>query len=133
MVVEDEAPIRAGICDLLAYHGHQPKGVGDGERGLELLEQAGLLGMRPVNVALRPEKIHLHVDGERPADGAIQCSGRLVACQFLGINTRFEIEVAQGLVLDVIRQNAPHQSIPAADQRVTLSWREQDVRVLESS
>lgn len=34
LVVEDEAPIRAGICDLLAYHGHQPKGVGDGEQGL---------------------------------------------------------------------------------------------------
>jgi two-component system response regulator RegX3 len=34
LVVEDEAPIRAGICDLLAYHGHRPTGVGDGERGL---------------------------------------------------------------------------------------------------
>lgn len=34
LVVEDEAPIRDGICDLLAYHGHQPTGVGDGERGL---------------------------------------------------------------------------------------------------
>jgi DNA-binding response OmpR family regulator len=34
LVVEDEAPIREGICDLLAYHGHQPTGVGDGERGL---------------------------------------------------------------------------------------------------
>lgn len=33
-MVEDEAPIRAGICDLLAYHGHRPNGVGDGERGL---------------------------------------------------------------------------------------------------
>lgn len=34
LVIEDEAPIRTGICDLLAYHGHQPTGVGDGERGL---------------------------------------------------------------------------------------------------
>ncbi|WP_219908019.1 response regulator transcription factor [Enhygromyxa salina] len=34
LIVEDEAPIREGICDLLAYHGHQPTGVGDGERGL---------------------------------------------------------------------------------------------------
>jgi DNA-binding response OmpR family regulator len=34
LVVEDEAAIRTGICDLLTYHGHQPTGVGDGERGL---------------------------------------------------------------------------------------------------
>lgn len=33
-MVEDEAAIRTGICDLLAYHGHQPTGVGDGEQGL---------------------------------------------------------------------------------------------------
>lgn len=35
LIVEDEVPIRTGICDLLAYHGHQPTGVGDGERGLQ--------------------------------------------------------------------------------------------------
>ena len=35
-MVEDEPAIRAGICDLLAYHGHQPIGVGEGPRGLEL-------------------------------------------------------------------------------------------------
>jgi DNA-binding response OmpR family regulator len=34
LIVEDEAPIRHGICDLLAYHGHQPIGIGDGEAGL---------------------------------------------------------------------------------------------------
>ncbi|HLT37254.1 MAG TPA: response regulator transcription factor [Enhygromyxa sp.] len=34
LVVEDEAAIRTGICDLLAYHGHRPTGIGDGERGL---------------------------------------------------------------------------------------------------
>jgi DNA-binding response OmpR family regulator len=34
LVIEDEAPIRMGICDLLAYHGHRPTGIGDGERGL---------------------------------------------------------------------------------------------------
>jgi two-component system response regulator RegX3 len=34
LVVEDEAAIRTGICDLLAFHGHRPTGIGDGERGL---------------------------------------------------------------------------------------------------
>lgn len=36
LVVEDEPAIRAGICDLLAYHGHRPIGIGEGLRGLEL-------------------------------------------------------------------------------------------------
>ncbi|MCA9697830.1 MAG: response regulator transcription factor [Myxococcales bacterium] len=34
LVVEDETPIRQGICDLLAYHGHAPTGVGEGRAGL---------------------------------------------------------------------------------------------------
>ncbi len=34
LVVEDEAAIRVGICDLLAFHGHRPTPVSDGEQGL---------------------------------------------------------------------------------------------------
>ncbi|MCP4039213.1 MAG: response regulator transcription factor [bacterium] len=35
LVVEDEEPIRRGLCDVLAYHGYLPSGAGDGEAGLE--------------------------------------------------------------------------------------------------
>lgn len=35
LVIEDEPAIRQGVCDLLAYHGHRPSGVGDGEEGLQ--------------------------------------------------------------------------------------------------
>lgn len=35
LVVEDEEPIRRGLCDVLAYHGYIPNGVADGEAGLE--------------------------------------------------------------------------------------------------
>ena len=34
LVVEDESAIRRGLCDVLAYHGYAPVGVGDGETGL---------------------------------------------------------------------------------------------------
>ena len=34
LVVEDEPAIRQGLCDVLAYHGHQPSAVEDGEAGL---------------------------------------------------------------------------------------------------
>jgi DNA-binding response OmpR family regulator len=34
LVVEDEANIREGVCDVLAYHGYDPDAVGSGELGL---------------------------------------------------------------------------------------------------
>jgi len=34
LVVEDEEPIRRGLCDVLAYHGHAPTPAEDGEVGL---------------------------------------------------------------------------------------------------
>jgi two-component system response regulator RegX3 len=34
LVVEDEAAIRTGLCDVLAYHGYAPSGVETGEEGL---------------------------------------------------------------------------------------------------
>ena len=35
LVVEDEAAIRGGLCDLLAFHGYQAIGVATGEDGLQ--------------------------------------------------------------------------------------------------
>ncbi|MCB9675207.1 MAG: response regulator transcription factor [Alphaproteobacteria bacterium] len=35
LVIEDEEAIRRGLCDLLAYHGHSPTPVPDGELGLQ--------------------------------------------------------------------------------------------------
>jgi DNA-binding response OmpR family regulator len=40
LVVEDEAAIRSGLCDMLTFHGYQPTGVVTGEEGL----QQGLRG-----------------------------------------------------------------------------------------
>jgi two-component system response regulator RegX3 len=34
LVVEDEEPIRRGLCDLLAFHGYVPTGVATGDDGL---------------------------------------------------------------------------------------------------
>jgi len=40
LVVEDEAAIRSGLCDVLAFHGYEPTGVERGDDGLS----AGLSG-----------------------------------------------------------------------------------------
>jgi len=34
LVVEDEESIQRGLCDVLAFHGYSPRGVGTGEDGL---------------------------------------------------------------------------------------------------
>jgi two-component system response regulator RegX3 len=34
LVVEDEEPIRRGLCDVLAFHGYAPTGVATGDDGL---------------------------------------------------------------------------------------------------
>jgi two-component system response regulator RegX3 len=34
LVVEDEAAIRSGLCDVLAFHGYAPTGVDNGEDGV---------------------------------------------------------------------------------------------------
>jgi two-component system response regulator RegX3 len=36
LVVEDEAAIRGGLCDVLAYHGFAPEGVERGDDGLRI-------------------------------------------------------------------------------------------------
>ncbi len=45
LVVEDEANIREGVCDVLAFHGYAPEAVADGESGLAraLSEEYALL------------------------------------------------------------------------------------------
>jgi DNA-binding response OmpR family regulator len=43
LVVEDEAAIRSGLCDVLVFHGHTPTGVESGEEGLRLSGQYTLV------------------------------------------------------------------------------------------
>lgn len=39
LVVEDEAPIRTGLCDVLAFHGYAPTPAESGEAGLKLASE----------------------------------------------------------------------------------------------
>jgi len=41
LVVEDEESLRIGTCDVLAFHGYQPRGVESGEEGLKLALTGG--------------------------------------------------------------------------------------------
>lgn len=72
LVVEDEQAIRAGLCDVLAYHGYEPHGVERGDDGLAEAKRGGwalvildvmLPGMNGFDVcrALRAEQPRLPV------------------------------------------------------------------------
>jgi two-component system response regulator RegX3 len=67
LIIEDEEPIRRGLCDVLAYHGHTPTGVGDGEAGLEhalsggydlLMVDVMLPGMDGFTITERVRAVH---------------------------------------------------------------------------
>lgn len=102
-----------------------------GSANILTAHQAGSLGMAAKGSALRPEKIHISMEGASRSGDTVKCSGRVVGTQFLGINTRFEVEVEPGLILQIIRQNALNDTVFSLEQRVTLSWRSEDVRPLD--
>jgi len=68
LVVEDELPIREGVCDVLAYHGFAARGVGDGEEGLRAARDPGvdLLVLDLMLPGLSGLEVCRRVRGERP-------------------------------------------------------------------
>lgn len=95
-------------------------------------DQAGQLSMPKQATALRPEKIGLYINDQAIPQDSVRCQGRLIASQFLGINTRLEVEVSPGLILDVITQNTLGQVTPDIEQSVILAWHLEDTHQLES-
>jgi DNA-binding response OmpR family regulator len=78
LVVEDEEAIQRGLCDVLAFHGYEPRGVGSGEEGLtEALEgdfdlivlDVMLPGMSGLDVCTR-------VRSERPEQPILMLTAR---------------------------------------------------------
>jgi putative spermidine/putrescine transport system ATP-binding protein len=75
---------------------------------------------------VRPEKISLHADGEAPPPDASTCdvSGTVVDVVYLGMFTRYVVEVGGGTTLEVVRQNlaAPGEGRGMLGSRVHLRW-----------
>ena len=88
-----------------------------------------LLG-RPGSFALRPEKIRLVPINTAPEPGWVQSGGRVLASQYHGPHTRFEIELNSGLLLKVQRQNEGSEALVAGDGRVALLWQLADMTPL---
>ena len=71
---------------------------------------------------LRPEKIELS-EGPVPA-GRLGASGRVIDVAYLGMVTRYTVELEGGKTMTAVRQNrsGAHQHTLAPESRVTVSW-----------
>jgi putative spermidine/putrescine transport system ATP-binding protein len=84
---------------------------------------------------VRPEKIHM-LDEHGTADpGAHTESGRIRAVVYVGMVTRYLVELDEGGELIVIRQNletTSSEALEAQGRRVRLAWRPEHTYVIES-
>lgn len=75
--------------------------------------------------SIRPEKIHLGFAGDTPAAGMAALDGTVRDVVYLGLYTRYLVEIEGGADLVVIEQNLKTTSmdvLSAKGQKVKLSW-----------
>lgn len=75
--------------------------------------------------SIRPEKIHLGFAGDTPAGGMAALDGTVRDVVYLGLYTRYLVEIEGGADLVVIEQNLKTTSmdvLSAKGQKVKLSW-----------
>jgi putative spermidine/putrescine transport system ATP-binding protein len=86
-----------------------------------LLERGGR------HFTIRPEKVRLLAAGEQPPPGSHAEQGHIQEVAYLGMLTRYVIELAAGGRITAVRQNletAAAEALAARDQPVTVAWRD---------
>jgi putative spermidine/putrescine transport system ATP-binding protein len=93
---------------------------------------AGFVGVSNVlerdgrRFTVRPEKIRLLADGEQPAPGSVVEEGRIREVVYVGMITRYIVDLERGGSLTVVRQNLETTSADLVEARgrpVRLEWR----------
>ena len=77
-----------------------------------------------VRFVIRPEKIRILEDGEKPDAGATTEPGTVQQVVYVGMSTRFVVKLDHGEQLVAVRQNmdAPGRAQSYEGRRVTLAW-----------
>ena len=86
-----------------------------------LLERGGR------HFTIRPEKIHLLADGEKAPEGSHVERGRIEDVVYLGMLTRYLVELAGGGHLTAVRQNldgAAADALGARGTEIKVAWRD---------
>ncbi len=93
---------------------------------------AGFVGVSNVlerdrrRFTVRPEKIRLLADDDQPAPGSVVEEGRIREVVYVGMITRYIVDLERGGALSVIRQNLETTSADVVEARgrpVRLEWR----------
>ena len=93
---------------------------------------AGFVGVSNVlerdgrRFTVRPEKIRLLADGDQPAPGSVVEEGRIREVVYVGMVTRYIVDLERGGSLTVVRQNLETTSTDVVEARgrpVRLEWR----------
>jgi putative spermidine/putrescine transport system ATP-binding protein len=86
-------------------------------------------------ITVRPEKIRLLADDEQPPDGARAETGRLSEIVYVGVLTRYVIDLDAGGELVVAQQNAavPVLSGGRRGERVRIAWRDDQAFTVTSA
>jgi putative spermidine/putrescine transport system ATP-binding protein len=101
---------------------------------------AGFVGVSNVlerdgrRLTIRPEKIHMVAEEETLPPGDRQETGRIREVVYVGLLTRYVVELDSGGELDVVRQNletSSQEALEARDRRVRLGWRPEHTYVIE--
>ena len=89
----------------------------------------------PTRFTVRPEKIHMLDEHQAPEPGSHSEKGRIRAVNYVGMVTRYSVELDDGGELMVIRQNletTSSQALEAQGQRVQLAWRPEHTYVIDA-
>ncbi len=86
-----------------------------------------------VRFVIRPEKIRMLEDGEKPEPGMALEPGTVQQVVYVGMTTRFVVHLDKGEQLVAVRQNmdAPGQAGSYEGRRVTLAWAADHTYVLK--
>ena len=81
--------------------------------------------------SIRPEKIHILKDGEKPPKDSYTASGRITDVIYLGMYTRYEVDIDSGALLTVVQQNlaiSSDKSSANKGQGVQLFWEKEHMK-----
>jgi putative spermidine/putrescine transport system ATP-binding protein len=85
---------------------------------------------------VRPEKIHLAEPGEEPGPDRCSAEGIVSEVVYLGVNTRYIVQLAAGGELVVVQQNqatSSMQALAARGRQVRLVWDRQHNRPVDGA
>jgi putative spermidine/putrescine transport system ATP-binding protein len=102
---------------------------------------AGFVGVSNVveqdgrRFTIRPEKIRILGEGEEPERGSHVEEARVLEVVYVGVLTRYVVELERGGELTVVRQNLERTSAEALEERgrrVRLEWRPEHVFAIDN-